>query len=58
MKRNSVLSTAQLLLALIAIFMIAFGSVIADTFMVAPIMTGIGFLIIAWTFKSLKRSSR
>ena len=58
MKRNSVLSTAQFLLALVAIFMIAYGSVLGDTFMIAPIMTGIGFLIIAWTFKSLKRSSR
>jgi Flp pilus assembly pilin Flp len=58
MKRNSVLSTAQFLLAFIAIFMIAYGSVLGDTFMIAPIVTGIGFLIIAWTLTSLKRSNR
>ena len=56
MKRNTVLSTAQFLLALIAIFMIAFGSIFADTFMISPIMTGIGFLIIAWTFSALKKT--
>lgn len=56
MKRNTVLATAQFLLALLAILLIAYGSVFADTFMITPILTGFGFLVIAWTFTSLKRS--
>jgi hypothetical protein len=50
MKRNDVLTLGQVLLALIAIFMIVYEGVFADTFMLSPIMTGSALLIIVWVF--------
>ena len=58
MKRNSVLATSQFLLILLAVAMISIGAVFAETFLLPPILTGIGFVIIAWTFNVLKRKPR
>lgn len=55
MKRNSVLATAQILLILLAIVMILIGAVFAEKFLLPPIITGIGFIVIAWVFTTLKR---
>ena len=55
MKRNSVLATAQVLMVLLAVAMILLGVIFSEKFSLPPIITGIGFLIIAWTFTSLKR---
>ena len=55
MKRNDVLTLGQVLLALIAIFMIVSEGLFADKFMITPIMTGFALLIIVWVFSSLKR---
>ncbi len=55
MKRNSVLGTAQFLLVLLGIVMILIGAIFSPKFLLPPILTGIGFIIIAWAFKSMKR---
>ena len=58
MKRNSALITSQFLLILLAAVMISIGAVFAETFLLQPILTGIGFLVIAWTLNVLKRKTR
>ena len=55
MKRNTVLGTAQFLLVILGILMILIGTIFSNKFLLPPIITGIGFIIIAWAFKSLKR---
>ena len=54
MKRNSVLLTAQIILILLGIAMILIGGVFGKKFMLPPIITGIGFFVIAWVFSVLK----
>ena len=55
MKRNTVLGTAQFLLIILGIVMILIGAIFSTKFLLPPIITGIGFIIIAWAFKSMKR---
>ncbi len=55
MKKNSVLSIAAILLIILGIAMIYIGGFYAPKVMLPPIITGIGFFIIAWVLNVLKR---
>lgn len=56
MKRNSVLLTAQIILILLGVAMILIGGVFGKKFLLPPIITGIGFFVIAWAFSTLKKN--
>ena len=51
MDRNKKINLISFLLALVAVVMIVLGFVVK---MPAPALTGIGFLLIVWTFQVLK----
>jgi len=55
MSRNKTLSTAVILLILLGIAMIYIGGFYASKIMLPPIVTGVGFFIIAWALNALKR---
>ncbi len=55
MKRNKVLTTAAVLLIILGIAMIYIGGFYAPKIMLPPIITGIGFFIIAWALYALKK---
>jgi hypothetical protein len=55
MGRNKTLSTAAILLIILGIVMIYIGGFYAPKVMLPPIITGIGFFIIAWVLNALKR---
>jgi len=54
MRKNAVLLIAQIALVLLGITMILIGAVFSKKFILPPIITGIGFFVIAWVFSSLK----
>lgn len=58
MKRNSVLLTAQIFLILLGSAMILIGGFFSKKFLLPPIITGIGFFVIAWAFSILKTHKR
>lgn len=55
MDKNRVLSIAAGLLILMGLIMIYIGGFYAEKVMLPPIITGIGFFIIAWVFVTLKK---
>jgi len=55
MDKNKILSVAVILLILLGLIMIYIGGFHAPKVMLPPIITGIGFFIIAWVFAALKK---
>lgn len=55
MQRNKKLSNASILLVLLGIIMIYLGTLGGEKLTIPPIITGIGFFIIAWIFRSSKK---
>ena len=55
MNKNSTLTIAQILLVVLGIAMILIGAVFTPKLMVPPIITGVGFFVIAWAFSVLKK---
>jgi len=55
MNKNKIVGISILLLVILGIAMICFGGFYAPKLMIPPILTGIGFLIIAWAFNTLKK---
>lgn len=54
MKRNNVLNISGLLMIILGIIMIVLGTNAGPKVLMPPIVTGIGFMIIAWVFMMLK----
>jgi len=55
MNKNKTLSTAAILLVILGISMIYIGGFYAPKVMLPPIITGVGFFIIAWVLNVLKK---
>ncbi len=55
MNKNKILTISGILLVLLGIFMIYIGGFFAEKIMLPPIITGIGFFVIAWVFSALKK---
>lgn len=55
MDKNKILSIAGILLILLGIVMIYIGGFYAAKVLLPPIITGVGFFIIAWGFSALKK---
>ena len=54
MSKNQILTTSSLLLVLLGIAMIYIGGFYGPKVMLPPIITGLGFFLIAWVFQALK----
>lgn len=54
MDKNSVLKIAAILLILLGIAMIYIGGFYAPKVLLPPIITGVGFFILAWALNTLK----
>ena len=54
MKKNNVLSTVAVLLILSGIAMIYIGGFYAPKVMLPPVISGVGFILIAWALNALK----
>lgn len=57
MDKNRVLANASWAMAILGLIMIYMGGFQSSRIMLPPIVTGIGFLVIAWTLNGLKRAS-
>ncbi len=57
MYKSKILAIAAILLILLGIFMIYLGGFYAPKIMLPPIITGIGFFLIAWALNALKDKS-
>lgn len=55
MERNNVLSASSIILILLGVIMIVLGINTGPKILIPPIITGIGFMVIAWTFMMLKQ---
>jgi len=55
MKKNNVLSIATIVLIILGIVMIYIGGFYAPKVMLPPIITGLGFFVIAWVLTALKK---
>jgi len=54
MDKNKVLSLAAILLIILGVIMIYLGGFYAPKVILPPIITGLGFFIIAWVLNALK----
>jgi len=54
MNKNKVFAIAAILLIILGVAMIYIGGFYAPKIIVPPIITGVGFFIIAWVFNALK----
>ena len=54
MTRNNVLTVSILLMTILALIMIFLGFRSGPKVLYPPIVTGIGFIVIAWVFSALK----
>lgn len=54
MSKNKVLTTVAILLIILGVAMIYIGGFYAQKVMLPPIITGIGFFLIAWALNALK----
>ena len=54
MNKNKVLTVSSIALFLLGIAMIYIGGFYAPKVMLPPIITGVGFFIIAWVLKALR----
>jgi hypothetical protein len=57
MDKNKVLSTTIILLIVLGIAMIYIGGFYAPKVMLPPIISGVGFFLIAWALHALKDKS-
>ena len=55
MDKNKILTISAILLIIIGIAMIYIGGFYAPKVMLPPILTGVGFSVIAWVFSALKK---
>ena len=55
MDKNKILTISAILLIIIGIAMIYIGGFYAPKVMLPPILTGVGFFVIAWVFSTLKK---
>jgi len=55
MDKNKILTISAILLIIIGIAMIYIGGFYAPKVMLPPILTGVGFFVIAWAFSTLKK---
>lgn len=55
MDKNKVLTITAILLVIIGIAMIYIGGFYAPKVILPPILTGVGFFVIAWVFSALKK---
>ena len=55
MSKSTVLTLSALLLIVLGIAMIYFGGFYAPKVMIPPIITGVGFFVIAWALNALKK---
>ena len=55
MDRGKILSISAILLIALGLAMIYIGGFYAPKIMLPPIITGIGFFVIAWSFNALKK---
>jgi len=55
MDKNKVLTISGILLILLGVVMIYIGGFFAEKIILPPIITGIGFFVIAWVFSALKK---
>jgi hypothetical protein len=58
MTRKDVIVTSVVLLILLGILMIYFGGFYASKVMIPPILTGIGFFVIAWALNATNHRRR
>ena len=56
MNKNSVLTFTSIVLFLLGVVMIYIGGFYTPKVMLPPIITGVGFFIIAWALKALRVS--
>jgi hypothetical protein len=54
MKRNNILKISASIMVILGIVIITLGFTSAPRVLIPPVITGIGFLIIAWVFAILK----
>jgi len=54
MERNNVLNVSAVILILLGVIMIVLGLNTGPKILIPPIVTGIGFMVIAWTLMMLK----
>ena len=54
MDKNKILTTTSIVLTVLEIAMIYIGGFYAPKVILPPIITGIGFLLIAWALNALK----
>lgn len=54
MERNNVLNVSAVILILLGVIMIVLGINTGPKILIPPIVTGIGFMVIAWTLMMLK----
>ncbi|WP_099092404.1 hypothetical protein [Lutibacter profundi] len=55
MDKNRILTISSVLLIILGIAMVYIGGFYAPKIMLPPIITGIGFFIIAWSLNALKK---
>jgi hypothetical protein len=55
MSKSTILNISGLLLILLGITMIYFGGFYAPKVVIPPIITGVGFFVIAWALFALKK---
>tara|TARA_R110002073_G_scaffold4213_4_gene28058 strand:- start:16439 stop:16609 length:171 start_codon:yes stop_codon:yes gene_type:complete len=55
MDKKNVLTMAAVALIVLGVLMIYIGGFYAPTIMLPPIITGVGFFIIAWVLHTLKK---
>ncbi len=55
MNKNKVLTVSSIALFLLGVVMIYIGGFYAPKVMLPPIITGVGFFIITWALKALRR---
>ena len=54
MKRNNILTVSSLIMIMLAFVIVFLGFTAGPRVMLPPIITGAGFLVIAWVFWTLK----
>lgn len=54
MNKNKVFAVSAILLIILGVAMIYIGGFYAPKIILPPIITGVGFFIIAWVFNNLK----
>ena len=54
MSKNSILKVSAILLVLLGVIMIYIGGFYAPKVMLPPIITGIGFFVLAWALNALR----